>query len=171
MRNRIRGVVLFVLNHFFAVTRFWRFKNTLLRLVGVKIGSNVKIVCPLKMNVCSNLSIGDNTWIGKNLTILGNEDIEIGKNCDIAPEVVLATGTHEIGSAKRRAGNGYCKRIKIEDGCWIGARAMLLAGVHVKAGSIVAAGAVVTKEVISNVVVGGVPAKVIRELEEIESGD
>lgn len=165
IRNRIRGVVLFFLNHLLSGNYFWRLKRNLLRATGIQIGKNVKIVGPLHIDVCSHLSIGDNTWLGKNFTVYGNADASVGSNCDIAPDVVLETGAHEIGNAERRAGNGYCKTIVIQDGCWIGVRAILLAGVTVNSGSIVAAGAVVNKDVPMNTVVGGIPAKEIRKLQ------
>lgn len=165
IRNRIRGVTLFFINHFMSGNFFWSLKRGLLRATGVRIGKNVKIVGPLHIGVCSNLSIGDNSWIGKNFTVYGNADASVGSNCDIAPDVVLETGAHEIGSAARRAGRGYCGPIAIEDGCWIGVKAILLAGVTVESGSIVAAGAVVNKNVPMNTVVGGVPAVVKKELE------
>lgn len=166
IRNRIRGVALFFINHFMSGNYLWSLKRGLLRATGVRIGKNVKIVGPLHIGVCSNLSIGDNSWIGKNFTVYGNADASVGSNCDIAPDVVLETGAHEIGSADRRAGRGYCELIAIEDGCWIGVRATILAGVVVASGSVVAAGAVVNKNVDENTVVGGIPATVKKMLEK-----
>lgn len=165
LRNHMRGVVLFFINHLMSGNYLWEVKNSLLRLCGVKIGEKVKIVGPMTIDVCSNLEIGDECWIGKNFSINGNKDVIIGKNCDLAPDVCFETGTHKIGDGSRRAGEGYCEPIVIGDGCWLGVRVTVLSGVTIGAGSVVAAGAVVTRNVSPNVVVGGVPAKTIKKLE------
>lgn len=70
-----------------------------------------------------------------------------------------------MGSSERRAGAGWAKPIHIEDGCWIGARVTVLGGVRIGRGSVVAAGAVVTRDVPENCLVGGVPARLLRQLE------
>lgn len=163
LRNHIRSFILWIINHFMAGNYLWFLKSFLLKLTGVKIGKNVKIVGPLFIDVCIDLTIGDNTWVGKNLTILGNANVNIGENCDIAPYVCLETGTHEIGTSERRAGKGYCESISIEKGCWIGIRATILPGVSIGSGAIVAAGAVVNKNVESNIIAGGIPAKKLKE--------
>jgi len=164
MRNNFRGIILFFINHFMAGNYLWKVKSCLIRLSGVSIGHNVKVVAPIKIDICSNVQIGDNCWIGKNLKIIGNADVTIGKNCDFAPDICLVTGNHEIGTYERRAGKGYCEPIHIGEGCWIGVRVTILSGVNVGNGSILAAGSVVNKSVDDNVVVGGVPAKTIKSL-------
>ena len=68
------------------------------------------------------------------------------------------TGSHQTGPSERRAGAGTAKEIVVESGCWIGARVLVLGGVTIGAGSIVAAGAVVTRDVAPNTLVAGVPA-------------
>lgn len=164
IKNHCRKIVLFVINHFMSGNYLWKTKNKLLRLFGVSIGENVKIVGPLKIDVCSNLKIGDNCWIGRNLTVMGNSDVVIGDNCDLAPDVYFVTGTHEIGDFKRRAGKGYCQPINVGHGCWIGVKAILLAGVNLGDGCVVAAGSVVNKSVENNLLVGGIPARTLKKL-------
>jgi len=85
-------------------------------------------------------------------------------NCDIGPNVSFVTGTHLIGKFNRRAGLGFSSRIKIGDGCWIGASVVILGGVKIGNGSVVAAGAVVINNIPKNTLVGGVPAKLIKKL-------
>jgi maltose O-acetyltransferase len=79
-------------------------------------------------------------------------------------EVMLMTSSHEIGSDEHRAGPLYTAPITIKDGVWIGSRSVVLPGVTVGAGSVVAAGAIVTKDVPPHTLVGGVPARIIREI-------
>lgn len=79
---------------------------------------------------------------------------------------MMTVGTHEIGGPVRRAGKGRAEDIDIGSGSWVGARALVIAGSGVGAGCVVAAGAVVTERYGDNALIGGVPARVIRQLEE-----
>lgn len=93
----------------------------------------------------------------------------IGKNVRIAMDVCISTGTHQINAYEREeTGGSFALPIRIEDHCWIGARATILPGVTIGEGSMVAAGAVVTKDVDPYCVVGGVPARVLERLERPE---
>lgn len=91
--------------------------------------------------------------------------VVIGDEAKIAPEVMFCCVTHEMGDARRRAGEVYNGGIEVGDGCWIGARATILPGVHIGAGSMIAAGAVVAKDFPENCLGGGVPCRVIRRLD------
>ena len=166
MKKIVRYFSLFVINHFLCGTHFWSIKRFLLKISDILVGNNVKIVGPIYMKSCSDLEIGDNTWIGEKLVIAGNDKVVIGKNCDISSNVTFATGTHYISSSKRRAGQGYCKRIIIGDGCWIGINSTILSGVKIDSGVIVGACSCVNKSIDENILVGGIPAKKIRDLDE-----
>jgi acetyltransferase-like isoleucine patch superfamily enzyme len=113
-------------------------------------------------DIITPLTLGDGSYINR-YSLIANTTI--GNNCAIGPGVIIGPTTHKIGTSKRRADKGKFLHVKIEDGVWIGARAVILGGVTVGYGSIVAAGAVVTKDVKPNTMVGGVPAKVIKHLE------
>jgi maltose O-acetyltransferase len=91
--------------------------------------------------------------------------VVIGERCDIAPEVLFVVGSHELGSRERRAGRGFSRSITVGSGTWIGARSTFIAGASVGSGCVVAAGSVVTDAFPNNVLIGGVPAVVIRKLE------
>ena len=115
--------------------------------------------------VHKKLTVGSVTFINAQCFLELTSEIHIGKSVALAEQVMVLTSSHKIGSSSHRSGALFVKPVKIGDGCWIGARAVIFPGVTIGNGSIVAAGAVVTKDVPENVLVGGVPAKIIRELE------
>lgn len=143
------------------VSGFFGAKRFVARVAKISIGHAASLNGHSLFYGHGRIIIGTETWVGPRCRFYtgDNGDVLIGSNCDIAPEVVFVTGSHEIGSAKRRAGKGYCLPIVVEDGCWIGARVMILGGVTVGRGSIVAAGSVVTKSIPANSLVAGIPAK------------
>jgi len=84
-------------------------------------------------------------------------------------DVCICTGTHQVEPHLREeTGGSFALPIRIEDDCWIGARATILPGVTIGRGSTVVAGAVVTKHVEPFSVVGGVPARIIKRLENVK---
>jgi acetyltransferase-like isoleucine patch superfamily enzyme len=109
------------------------------------------------------LSVGDNSNIGAYSFIGCSGHIRIGNNVLMGPHVCLLAENHRISDPHAPMKHQGVERsfILIEDDCWIGARATVLAGVTIRRGSIVAAGAVVTRDVDPFTVVGGVPARVI----------
>lgn len=111
------------------------------------------------------VTIGGNTLINGGTHILCKESVSIGANCHFAREVVVRDDDgHPHGPAGTEPHNRP-EGVEIGDGCWIGQRAMVLKGVHMGTGSIVAAGAVVTKNVAPHALVAGVPARLVRENE------
>lgn len=163
-RRRIRWIILRIINCLLTGNRFWTLKRKMLNSIGIHVGTGTKVVGPIQMGICSDLSIGEYCWIGKNCCIFGNATVSIGDNCDLAPDVSFATGTHHFGTHERRAGEGYCESIHVGNGCWIGLKSIILSGVTIGDGSIVGAGAVVTKSFENDVVIAGVPANIIRRL-------
>lgn len=159
-----RRFALFIINHFLKGTRkiFFPIKCGLLRFAGYKIGKDVKVVAPL--NITGELQVGDGVWIGRNFSIDGNGTVIIGDCCDIAPNVQFYTGSHDIGVSEHRAGKGFNDTISIGNGCWCCAASKFLPGISVGEGSVVAAGAVVTKSFDDNLMIGGVPACIIKKL-------
>lgn len=148
-------------------SRFFGLRRALLRVAGADIREGTTICGQGWLYGRGLLQVGHSSWIGPGCVFFTHQDaaIRIGENCDIAPEVMFVTGSHEIGPSERRAGNGIANPISIGDGVWIGARATITGGVSIGAGSIVAAGAVVASDVAPNTLVGGVPARLIRALE------
>ena len=147
-------------------TRLYGFKLTLYRLCGMKIGKYTRIHSKVIFDN-THVSIGENTFVGGYVRVIGHEDawVKIGDNCDIGPNCLLVTGTHELSNdANRRAGAGVAKPIRIGNGVWLGANVTVLSGVTIGDGAIIGAGSLVTKNVQDNVLAYGVPTKVIREL-------
>lgn len=130
---------------------------------GAHVAGQAKITSSAKFLIGGRLDIGEETWIGHEVLFVGGiSDVRIGKQCDIAPRVVFATGSHEIRADEvKAAGVGFSSPIEIGDGCWIGVGATILGGTKIGKTSIVAAGAVVRGDFPSGVVIGGVPARVI----------
>lgn len=137
-------------------------KRELLNQIGCEIGEGTKIVGPVYFY--QNFKIGRNCWIGKNFMIDGDGRVEIGDNCDIAPEVTMVTGGHLIGNHDRRAGEGKIFSVTVGNGVWIGTHSTLIGTVQVNDGAVIAAGACVVKDVETDTLVGGVPARVIKRL-------
>ena len=142
--------------------RYFPVKRWLLNSIGYKIGKNTKIVAPIYCT--GSLTIGDNCWIGADFRVWGNGHVILGNNIDVAPNVSFYTGSHYIGNESRRAGDGYNCTIIVHDGCWICGGASFTNDIEVGQASVVAACACVVKNISSNVLVGGVPAKNIKEL-------
>ena len=125
-----------------------------------RVGKNVNIEKGAIFN--PNVSIGDNSGIGVNCELNGK--IDIGNNVLMGPEVVFYTTNHEfIDKDKTIISQGYRdeKPIIIEDDCWIGRRAIILPGVKISKGTVVGAGAIVTKDFPEYSIIAGNPAKEI----------
>ena len=111
---------------------------------------------------------GSECWIGVNATLdSGQGGLTLGNNVLIGPNVVIITGNHDYEKADLPSieQEYYGKPIHISDNVWIGANAVVLGGVSIGEHSVVAAGAVVTRDVAPYTVVGGNPAKKIRDIQ------
>jgi maltose O-acetyltransferase len=141
-------------------TRLFAIRRILLALAAVDVGDDTCVCGHGWIFGRGDLKIGRGTWVSPGVVIHTHTQapIQIGERCDIGPGTMFITGSHQLGTAERRAGIGTAKTIVIEAGCWIGARSVILGGVTIGAGSIIAAGAVVTRDVLPNTLVAGVPA-------------
>lgn len=113
-----------------------------------------------------NIHVGDQFLANYHVTILDIAPVYIGNYVMIAPNTLITTVNHPERPSGRRAHLGIAEPVKIGDDVWIGANVTILPGVTIGNNVIVAAGAVVTKDVPDNVLVAGVPAKVIKEIED-----
>lgn len=129
-------------------TRCFGLKACLLRWSGAAVGQNVRINSSVIVTGTGELEIGDDVWIGAGSFIMstGEAKISIGSQCDIGPQVMMITGTHEIcRSGGHIAGAGKALSVNIGSGSWLGARSLILPGVRLKNRTVVAAGSVVTR--------------------------
>ncbi len=128
------------------------------RLAGVRIGAGSAIHTGARFYNPQNIKIGVDTIIGEKCVLDGRDNLKIGNHVDIASEVMIYNAQHDIESpdfAPER------EPVVIEDYVFIGPRSIILPGVTIGKGAVVAAGAVVTKDVEEYSIVGGVPAKEI----------
>jgi maltose O-acetyltransferase len=128
------------------------------------IGTDAIIKPPLYVDYGSHLFIGNGTFVNTGLVALDAATISIGADCQFGPNVQLLTASHPIDPVARRERWETCKPIRIGDNVWIGAGAIILAGITIGDNSVVGAGAVVTRDIQANVLAVGNPARVVREI-------
>jgi maltose O-acetyltransferase len=149
---------------------FNRLRTAIYRLAGLQIGPGSSVFGRLTLtgvgSIRKRLHIGADCIINAPLFLDLSAEIRIGDRVSIGHHCVFVTSHHEVGPPENRAGLNIARPIQIEDGAWIASRSTLLPGVTVSKSSIVASGAVVAKNVPSNVLVGGVPARSIKTLPE-----
>lgn len=173
MKHAVFGLALHIANLYSRLTPTtsgFASRRWLFRLAGADLAGDVRLWGRFTMDN-RYVSIGPGTFVGAGSRFVGSPKarVTVGANCDVSTDVLLVTGSHEVGGPEHRAGAGYSSPITVGDGCWIGARVVVLGGVTIGAGSIVGAGSVVTKDVPPNSIVVGVPAKVLRSLDAASS--
>jgi maltose O-acetyltransferase len=150
---------------------FGRLRTAIYRLAGIRIGPRTSVLGRLTITgpgrIHKRLQIGADCIINAPLFLDLSAEIRIGDRVSIGHHSVFITAHHEIGPPNFRAGVNMGRPIVIEDGSWIAARATILPGVTIGQSSIVASGALVTKTVPSNVLEGGVPARLIKKLDPV----
>jgi len=148
-----------------------RLRRYLLQLAGFSIGSGTVVLgSPTIVGarpLHQRLVVGEDCYLSLDCFFDLADHIVIGDRTTLAPQVMLLTGTHEIGSSIARRGPLSPRPVTVGSGVWLGARCTVLPGVTIGDGAVVAAGAVVTEDVAANSVVGGVPAKLIRYLDVV----
>jgi len=131
------------------------------------VGSNPFVGDNFHCDFGQHIHVGDNFHADYNCTMLDLAEIRIGNNCLIGPDVGIYTAGHRL-EPEGRTLDVYGMPITIGNDVWIGGHSTILPGVTIGDGAVVAAGAVVTKDVEPNTIVGGVPAKVIKKIERID---
>ena len=139
-------------------------RNLFSELTGRKVDDRFALFPPFYSDFGKNITVGKNVFINSCCCFQDQGGIEIGDDVQIGHSVVLATINHGISPEKRT--DAYFEPIKIGNRVWIGSNATILPGVTIGENAIVAAGAVVTKDIPANTIVGGVPAKVIKKIDE-----
>ena len=132
-------------------------------LIGKKVDESFSLIPPFYATGGRETTVGRNVFINQNCTLYDLGGIDIGDDVMIGPNVSIITSGHPISPTERRSGV-VAKPIRIERNVWIAAGAIIIGGVTIGENSVVAAGAVVTKDVPANTLVGGNPARVIRSI-------
>jgi maltose O-acetyltransferase len=147
-----------------------RLRAILLRSAGFSIGRKTEFVgMPTvtgKRDIYRNLRIGSECWFNVEAFFDLGECITIGNRVAVGHQVLILTSSHAVGSSYRRAATWYAKPVSIGNGVWLGARCIIMPGVVIGDGAIVAAGALVNSHVPSNTIVAGVPAVAVKVLAE-----
>ena len=137
-------------------------RKQLTQITGSEIHKTTTVFIPFFTNFGRFIEIGKNVFINHGCSFLDMGGITIEDDVLIGPKVNLVTENHPLDPINRRA--LIAKAIVIKRNAWIGAAATILPGVTVGENSVIAAGAVVTKDVAANTIVGGVPAKFIKNI-------
>ncbi|NBH84197.1 sugar O-acetyltransferase [bacterium C-53] len=136
------------------------------RLIGKKVDRSFRMFPPFYTDFGKNITIGKDVFINSGCHFQDQGGIEIGDGALIGHNVVLATINHDLNPKGNRK-NHYAP-IRIGAHVWIGSNATVLPGVTIGDWAVVAAGAVVTRDVPAMTVVGGVPARVLKTIQEEE---
>lgn len=134
------------------------FKRWLLRCFGASLGHGAVIKPHVRIKYPWRLRLGNHCWIGEDAWIDNLADVEIGNDVCLSQGVYLCTGSHDH---RQPAFDLITRPIVIEDQVWVAARALVLPGVRIGRGAVIAAGTVVTDDVAPAAIMGGCPASVI----------
>lgn len=138
-------------------------RELLARLTGQPVPDTVRVFPPLYADFGKNIHLGENVFINDCCHFQDHGGITLGDGCQIGHGVVFATLNHGLAPEDRQT--TYPAPIVLGRNVWVGANATILQGVTIGDNAVVAAGAVVTKDVAANTVVGGVPARLIHVIE------
>lgn len=145
-----------------AATSIDAVREILGEIIGTPVDGTTTIFAPFHTNLGKFIKLGKHVFINHACSFLDMGGITLEDHVLLGPRVNLVTENHPLDPATRRG--MLCKSILIKRNAWIGAGATILPGVTVGENAVVAAGAVVSKDVPDNTVVGGVPAKVLKNL-------
>lgn len=149
---------LFVIHLISLHVPFYRIRKLVFLMAGVTIGKGTTIHMGCKFFEPGGVTIGEDTKVGDRAFLDGRAPLTIGNHVDIASEVMIFNSEHDL---EKEDFSAVEEPVEIGDYVFIGPRAIILPGVKVGRGAVVAAGAVVTRNVADFAIVGGVPAKVI----------
>lgn len=151
--------LVFAINHTMPYTE--EYNNLVKELFGDNLGDGAMVMPPLKGVCFDRVHIGKNVMIMPDCLMMSRGGISIEDDAMIAANVQLISNNHDLHDRQLL----ICKPVHIGNKAWIGAGATILPGVTVGENAVVAAGAVVTKDVAPNTIVGGNPAKFIKNIE------
>lgn len=138
-------------------------RSLLSRLFGGEVDSSLRVFPPFYTDFGRNIHLGKDVFINACCHFQDHGGITIGDGCQIGHGVVFATLDHGLAPEDRKS--MYPAPITLGRNVWVGSNATILKGVAIGDNAVVAAGAVVTKDVPANTVVGGVPAKPVKRID------
>lgn len=144
----------------FSIHNMYRWRNWLLRLFGAKVGKGVQIRASAKFTYPWKVEIGDYSWIGDHAEFYSLDYIRIGANCVVSQYAYLCTGSHDIHDPSFGL---ITKPIEIKDGAWVASHAFVYPGITIHEMAVVCARSTVTRDVPTNEVHAGYPARFLKE--------
>jgi maltose O-acetyltransferase len=165
-----RKVVIHFVSRALPQFSFGRARTFALRAAGIRIGRGSGVLGPIAFTGHGDarelFSIGEETFISGPLHVDLGAEVRIGSRVQLGHSVMMLTVEHEVGPASARCGPRSAAPITVGNGVWIASRVTILPGVTIGDGAVIAAGAVVSNDVDPNTLVGGVPAKLLRTLDD-----
>ena len=138
----------------------YSFKRSILRAFGAKIADGVVIKPNVNIKYPWKLSVGENSWIGEGVWIDNLDVVDIGSNACLSQGALILSGNHDYSSTSFDL---IVKPIRIEDGAWIGAKAIVTQGVVFGSNSVLAVGSVASSDIDPNGIYRGNPAQKIKD--------
>jgi len=143
-----------------------RWRGWLYGLAMRRRGRDFQAAAGARLVGLENLSVGDHVYLAPGSVVLAAADVTLADEVMLAYGAVVTDGDHTAAGGSYRFGPRRNAPVRVERGTWIGANAVVLAGVTVGAGTLVAAGAVASRDLPAGCVAGGSPARVIRAADE-----
>ena len=137
-------------------------RNLLSRLFGKTVDESFRVFPPFYTDFGKNITVGKNVFINACCHFQDHGGVSLGDGCQIGHNVVFATLNHGLAPEDRQT--TYPAPITLGKNVWVGSNSTILQGVTIGDNAVIAAGAVVTKDVPENTIVGGVPARIIRKI-------
>ena len=139
-------------------------RGLLSELFGYKVPQTLRVFPPFYTDFGKNITVGEGVFVNACCHFQDHGGVTIGNGCQIGHNVIFATLNHELAPERRKTTRPA--PIVLGRNVWVGSNATILQGVTIGDNAIVAAGAVVTKDIAANTVVGGVPARFIKRIED-----
>ena len=158
--------ILWLLNGLPDNVAFLRLRGWAVRPFFGSCGKDLRLGRSLDIYNPSKIEFGNHVYIAFGCALIADASIVIKDEVILGPYVVAVSSNHSRDKGSFRYGTVQAAPIHIHQGCWLGAHVTVTAGCEIGAGSLIAAGAVVAGDIPANVLAGGVPAKIIKPLED-----